>query len=152
MTVFDEAWVACVLRGVSPRSEHAASRVGVHNGDAGRVAHPTLGRRSENTCRKKSREEIGPIGSKCAKTLTGQDFSEISPEISKSRPRAGATARSGRIRVASRCRRGGDTPQRRNREEMWSGTGVGSGPFCFFFPDFMLIFFKEHMLLFFSVI
>ena len=78
MTVFDEAWVACVLRGVSPRSEHAASRVGIHIGDAGRVADPTHGSDFSEHVPENYREEIGPVGSKCAKTLTGQDFSEIS--------------------------------------------------------------------------
>ena len=64
MAVFDEVWVACVLRGVSLRSEHAASRAGVHNGDAGRVADPANGSEVREHVKGNSREEIGPVGSK----------------------------------------------------------------------------------------
>ena len=42
MEVFDEAWVAYVIRVVliSLRSEHAASRAGVHSGDVGVADRP----------------------------------------------------------------------------------------------------------------
>ena len=62
----------------SLRSEHTASRADVHNGDAGRVADPAHGSEVREHVLKKSRQEIGPVDSKSAKMLTGQDFSEIS--------------------------------------------------------------------------
>ena len=42
MAVFDEAWVACILRGDSTFSQIRARsfRAGVHSGDAGRVVDP----------------------------------------------------------------------------------------------------------------
>ena len=63
------------------------------------------------------RRVIRPVGKLRAKTLAEHDFWESSSYIATSRPRAGATALSGRIREAGRCRRGGGTPQRRSRVE-----------------------------------
>ena len=46
-----------------------ASRTGLHNGNAGWIAdHPPMGRRSENTCRKKSTQIYEPVSRLCAKT------------------------------------------------------------------------------------
>ena len=59
---------------ISLRPEHGASHAGVHYGDAGRVADPPHGLEVREHVTEKSREEIDPVGSKCAETLTGQDF------------------------------------------------------------------------------
>ena len=76
MAVFDEAWVARVqsasifsqirTRSLPRRLLQWRRRVGSRP--------PPMGRRPENTYREKSLKEICPVGSKCAKTLTGKIF------------------------------------------------------------------------------
>ena len=108
---------------ISLRPEHEASHAGVHYGDAGRVADPPHGLEVREHVTEKSREEIDPVGSKCAETLTGQDFFGdliVDLDVKASHRRYGAERADPR-RGPLQARRGHSSAKKPRRKTMRGG-------------------------------